>query len=105
MHYAGIAVVTDYDTGVEDDPGIEAVTMEQVLAVMEDNVGPVLGSSTSCCRTCPSTRPRATAWKHSAPSPTPDSGRSADGQLRAARDSGAVHYAGEDGREQDRVPA
>ena len=26
MHYAGIALVTDYDTGVEDDPGVAAVT-------------------------------------------------------------------------------
>ena len=42
MHYTGIALVTDYDTGVEDDPGIEPVTMAQVLEVMEDNVGRVL---------------------------------------------------------------
>ena len=41
MHYAGIALVTDYDTGVEDDPGIEPVTMARVLEVMEDNVGRV----------------------------------------------------------------
>ena len=41
MHYAGIALVTDYDTGVEDDPGIEAVTMEHVLAVMKANIGKV----------------------------------------------------------------
>jgi len=38
MHYTGIALVTDYDTGVEDDPGVEAVTMDQVLAVMDANV-------------------------------------------------------------------
>jgi 5'-methylthioadenosine phosphorylase len=38
MHYTGIALVTDFDTGVEDDPGIEPVTMEQVLAVMNANV-------------------------------------------------------------------
>ena len=38
MHYTGIALVTDYDTGVEDDPGVEAVTMEQVFAVMDANV-------------------------------------------------------------------
>ena len=36
--YATIALVTDYDTGVEDDPGVEAVTMDQVLAVMDANV-------------------------------------------------------------------
>jgi len=38
MHYAGIALVTDYDTGVEDDPGIEPVTMEEVFAQMDRNV-------------------------------------------------------------------
>ena len=38
MHYAGIALVTDYDTGVEDDPGVEPVTMDQVFAVFDDNV-------------------------------------------------------------------
>ena len=38
MHYTGIALVTDYDTGVEDDPGVEPVTMDQVLAVMDANV-------------------------------------------------------------------
>ncbi|MDQ2727838.1 MAG: S-methyl-5'-thioadenosine phosphorylase [Actinomycetota bacterium] len=41
--YAGLALVTDYDTGVDDeDPGLgaesEAVTMEAVLAVLADNV-------------------------------------------------------------------
>lgn len=38
MHYASVALVTDYDTGVEDDPGIEPVTMEAVFAQMERNV-------------------------------------------------------------------
>jgi 5'-methylthioadenosine phosphorylase len=41
MHYTGIALVTDYDTGVEDDPGIEPVSMQQVLAVMDANIGKV----------------------------------------------------------------
>lgn len=41
--YAGLALVTDYDTGVEgDDPalagGSPAVTMDAVLAVLADNV-------------------------------------------------------------------
>ena len=30
MHYAGIALVTDYDTGVEHDAGIAPVSQEQV---------------------------------------------------------------------------
>jgi len=38
MHYAGIALVTDYDTGVVDDPGIEPVTQEQVFAFFEENL-------------------------------------------------------------------
>jgi 5'-methylthioadenosine phosphorylase len=38
MHYAGIALVTDYDTGVDDDPSIEPVTQEQVFRFFEQNV-------------------------------------------------------------------
>jgi 5'-methylthioadenosine phosphorylase len=38
MHYAGIALITDYDTGVADDPGVEPVTQEQVFAFFEANV-------------------------------------------------------------------
>ncbi len=36
--YAGIALVTDYDTGVEDDPKVEPVSQEQVFAFFEANV-------------------------------------------------------------------
>jgi 5'-methylthioadenosine phosphorylase len=38
LHYAGIALITDYDTGVEDDSGIEPVSHEQVLAVFDANL-------------------------------------------------------------------
>jgi 5'-methylthioadenosine phosphorylase len=38
MRYAGIALVTDYDTGVEDDPRVEPVTQAEVFAVFERNV-------------------------------------------------------------------
>ncbi len=38
MHYAGIALVTDYDTGVADDPGVEPVTQAQVFGFFEANV-------------------------------------------------------------------
>jgi 5'-methylthioadenosine phosphorylase len=38
IHYAGIALVTDYDTGVEDDPGVEPVTQQQVFAFFEENL-------------------------------------------------------------------
>lgn len=37
-HYAGIALVTDYDTGVEHDAGIAPVTQEQVFAFFEENL-------------------------------------------------------------------
>jgi len=35
---AGVALVTDYDAGLEDDPTIPHVTMEQVFAFFESNV-------------------------------------------------------------------
>ncbi len=38
MHYVGVALVTDYDTGVEDDPGVEPVTQEQVFAFFDENL-------------------------------------------------------------------
>jgi len=38
MHYAGIALVTDYDTGVEHDAGITPVSQEQVFAFFEENL-------------------------------------------------------------------
>lgn len=36
--YGAVALITDYDTGLEGEPGIEPVTQEQVFAVFEDNV-------------------------------------------------------------------
>jgi 5'-methylthioadenosine phosphorylase len=41
LPFAGVALVTDYDAGLDDAPGIEAVTQEQVFAVFEQNVGRV----------------------------------------------------------------
>jgi len=38
MHYAGIALITDYDTGVEHDPGVDAVTQDRVFAFFEENL-------------------------------------------------------------------
>ncbi len=38
MHYAGIALVTDYDTGVAHDPGVPAVTQDHVFAFFEENL-------------------------------------------------------------------
>lgn len=36
--YGAVALVTDYDTGLEGEPGIEPVTQEQVFGFFEDNV-------------------------------------------------------------------
>ena len=38
MCYAGLAVVTDYDTGVEGDESVPPVSLETVLAVLAANV-------------------------------------------------------------------
>ena len=38
MCYCGIALVTDFDTGVEGEPGIEPVAMDRVFAVLRENV-------------------------------------------------------------------
>ncbi len=38
MCYSTIALVTDYDTGVGDDPSVEPVTMEAVFAFFEQNL-------------------------------------------------------------------
>ena len=38
MHYAGIALITDYDTGVEHDPAVAAVTQDHVFAFFEENL-------------------------------------------------------------------
>jgi len=38
MRYAGIGLVTDYDTGLEGMPGVEPVTQEQVFTFFENNV-------------------------------------------------------------------
>lgn len=36
--YAALALITDYDTGVEDEPGIQPVTQQEVFAFFEANV-------------------------------------------------------------------
>ncbi len=38
LHYSGIALITDYDTGVEDDASVEPVTQAQVFEFFEENV-------------------------------------------------------------------
>ncbi len=38
MCYTGIALVTDYDAGLEDDPDLEAVTAGDVLEVFHQNI-------------------------------------------------------------------
>jgi 5'-methylthioadenosine phosphorylase len=41
MHYAGIALVTDYDTGVEHDADVAPVSQAEVFAFFESNVNRV----------------------------------------------------------------
>jgi 5'-methylthioadenosine phosphorylase len=36
--YLGIALVTDYDTGVEDDPSVAPVTQEEVFSFFDENI-------------------------------------------------------------------
>ena len=36
--YLGIALITDYDTGVEDDPTVAPVTQAQVFSFFDDNL-------------------------------------------------------------------
>jgi 5'-methylthioadenosine phosphorylase len=36
--YVGIALVTDYDTGVEDDPSVSPVTMDEVFGFFDANL-------------------------------------------------------------------
>ena len=36
--YGAVALITDYDTGLEGEPGLEPVTQEQVFAFFEENV-------------------------------------------------------------------
>jgi len=38
LAYAGLALVTDYDSGVEDSPDVKPVTMEEVFRVLAQNV-------------------------------------------------------------------
>ena len=53
MHYAGIALITDYDTGVEDDPGVEPVTQAQVFEFFEANLHRVRMLLDECIPTLP----------------------------------------------------
>lgn len=39
--YAGLAIVTDHDAGVEDDPSVEAVTQDQVFAAFDRSIAAV----------------------------------------------------------------
>jgi len=38
MGYAGLALVTDYDSGVDDSPEVKPVTMDEVFRVLAQNV-------------------------------------------------------------------
>ena len=42
--YASVALVTDYDAGLEDDPAVEPVTQEQVFEFFRRNIATVRGA-------------------------------------------------------------
>jgi 5'-methylthioadenosine phosphorylase len=68
--YSAIALVTDYDTGVEGEPGVGPVTMDEVFAVLRSNVDrtrellkrvvPSVPSSESATCACHSALPTGT---------------------------------------------
>ena len=35
--YVNVSLITDYDVGVEGDPGVEPVTHDRVLRVLQEN--------------------------------------------------------------------
>ncbi|MFC2143553.1 S-methyl-5'-thioadenosine phosphorylase [Candidatus Aenigmatarchaeota archaeon] len=41
MCYASICIVTDYDTGLKDDPNVSAVNIEEVLKIFKENNGKI----------------------------------------------------------------
>ena len=41
LPYAGLAIVTDHDAGVEGDPSVEPVTQEEVFATFNRTIGDV----------------------------------------------------------------
>ena len=53
MHYSGIALITDYDTGVEEDEDVEPVTQKQVFGFFEENVHRVRDLLTELIPTLP----------------------------------------------------
>ena len=62
--YAAIALITDYDVGLEGAPGIEPVTMDEVFATLERNAerrphGAVPGDRRPARRRCSGPEPGA----------------------------------------------
>jgi 5'-methylthioadenosine phosphorylase len=62
MHYAGIALVTDYDTGVEHDPNVAAVTQDHVFAFFEENLHRMRGLLLDLVAHLPAPPSPGTAW-------------------------------------------
>ena len=54
--YAALALVTDYDAGLADDPQAEPVTQEQVLAVFAANLGRLRAALLRSVATLPARR-------------------------------------------------
>ncbi len=62
MHYAGIALITDYDTGVEHDPDVAAVTQDHVFAFFEENLHRMRALLLDLIPQLPTSGADATAW-------------------------------------------
>ena len=54
--YSAVALVTDYDTGVEGVPSVEAVSMEAILAVLESMIGTIRSALASIVSRIPEER-------------------------------------------------
>jgi 5'-methylthioadenosine phosphorylase len=68
LAYAGLALVTDYDAGLDDDPSVDAVSQERVFEMFEANLDRLRGVLTAtvgllaeraATRTTPAHRSRA----------------------------------------------
>jgi 5'-methylthioadenosine phosphorylase len=56
MCYLNISVATDYDAGLEGDPGAEAVSHEEVIRVFNENMGNLRGLIVEIVKDLPETR-------------------------------------------------
>lgn len=56
MCYVNLSLITDYDSGVEDDPNVEAVTMDEVMRVFKANLAKLRTALFNLIEAMPSSR-------------------------------------------------